>query len=109
MEVEDFDTDTTKEQLNTLLESLSENLHQPLPKLPEGGFTKLDLLTRERRVKEWSDLYASCNALQRSLATKPVLESMMEVEEYIGRLESMAHEVHDCVSFESIFYSSSYV
>ena len=96
MEDEDSDTDAIKEQLNTLLESLSENLHQPLPELPEqgsGGITKLDVLTRQQRMKEWRELCASCNALRRSLATRPVRESVEEVEEYVGRLERMACEV----------------
>ena len=99
MEAEDYDNDAIKEQLNSLLESLSENLHQPLPELPEqGAFTKLDALTRERRMNEWRDLYASCNTLRRRLAIKPLLEIVIEVEEYVGRLESMAHEVHILVS-----------
>ena len=95
IEDEDLDTDAIKEQLNTLLESLSENLHQPLPELPEqgGGFTKLDVLTREHRMKEWKELYASCNDLRRDLATRSLLESVEEMEEYIGQLERMAHEV----------------
>ena len=93
MAVEDYSTDAIKYQLNTVLESLSENPHQPLPELPEQGFTQLDMLTREHRIQEWRDLYASCNSLRRTLAIHSLLESVAELEEYIGRLENMAHEV----------------
>ena len=98
MKDEGYDNDAIKEQLNTLLESLSEDLHQPLPELPQqdlggGGVTKLDVLTRQHRMKEWRDLYASCNDLRRNLVIKPLLECVVEVEGYIGRLERMAHEV----------------
>jgi hypothetical protein len=98
MEDEDYDNDAIKEQLNTLLESLGEDLHQPLPELPAqglggGGVTKLDVLTREHRMKEWRDLYASCNDLRHNLAIRPLQECVMEVDEYIGRLERMAREV----------------
>lgn len=101
MEDEVYDMDTIREQLNTLLESLSESLHQPLPELSKqglvrggGGFTKLDALTRERRMKEWRDIYASCNDLRRNLAIRPVLEVVVEMKEYVGRLERMACEVY---------------
>ena len=94
IKVEDYDTATIKDQLNTVLESLGENLHQPLPELPEQGYTQLDMLTREHRMKEWRDLHASCNSLQRTLATRSLLEGVDELEEYMGRLENMAHEVH---------------
>lgn len=99
MKDEGYDNDAIKEQLNTLLESLGEDLHQPLPELPQqglgggGGVTKLDVLTREHRMKEWRDLYASCNNLRRDLAIRPLVECVMEVEEYVRQLERMACEV----------------
>lgn len=93
MEVENYDNDTVKNQLGEVLDSFSENLYQPLPKLPDQGFTQLDKLTRDHRVQEWGALREDCDYLRRNLAIRPLLEMVVEVEEYIGRLKSMAYEV----------------
>ena len=94
MEVENYDNDAVKNQLGEVLDSFSENLYQPLPSLPEqGNFTQLDRLMREHRNREWTYLREDCDALRRNLAIRPLLEMVVEVEEYIGRLKSMAYEV----------------
>ena len=93
MEVENYDTETVKNELGEVLDSFSENLYQPLPMLPEQGFTQLDRLTREHRSQEWGALRADCDVLRRELTIRPLLEAVVEVEEYIGRLKSMAYEV----------------
>ena len=93
MEVDNYDTDAVKNQLGEVLDSLSENLYQPLPELPEQGFTQLDKLLWNYRMQEWTALHGDCDHLQRNLAIYPLIEILVEVEEYIGRLKSIAHEV----------------
>ena len=93
MEVENYDNDAVKNQLGEVLDSFSENLYQPLPSLPEQGFTQLDRLMKEHREREWGFLRIDCDVLRKDLAIKPLLEMVVEVEEYIGRLKSMAYEV----------------
>ena len=93
MEVENYDNDAVKNQLGEVLDSFSENLYQPLPSLPEQGFTQLDRLMRENRDREWRFLREDCDILRKNLAIRPLLEAVVEVEEYIGRLKSMAYEV----------------
>lgn len=93
MEVENYDNDAVKNQLGEVLDSFSENLYQPLPALPEQGFTQLDRLMRENREREWTYLRQDCDSLRKNLAIRPLLEMVVEVEEYIGRLKSMAYEV----------------
>lgn len=95
MEVENYDNETVKNELGEVLDAFSENLYQRLPDLPEQGFTQLDRLTREHRVLEWDALREDCDLLRRELNIRPLLEAVTEVEEYIGRLKSMAYEVRD--------------
>ena len=93
MEVENYDNDAVKNQLGEVLDSFSENLYQPLPALPEQGFTQLDRLMRDNRDREWKYLRIDTDALRKDLAVRPLLEMIVEVEEYISRLKSMAYEV----------------
>ena len=93
MEVENYDNETVKNELGEVLDSFSENLYQPLPELPKQGFTQLDRLTREHRSQEWKALREDCDLLRREMTIRPLLEMVVEVEEYIGRLKSMAYEV----------------
>ena len=94
MEVENYEIDAVKNQLAEILDSFEENLYQPLPDLPEqGGFTQLDRLTREHRVQEWTALREDFELLRKNLTIRPLLELVVEVEEYIGRLKIMAYEV----------------
>lgn len=93
MEVENYEIDTVKNQLAEILDSFEENLYQPLPELPEQGFTQLDRLTREHREQEWAALREDFELMRKNLTIRPLLELIVEVEEYIGRLKSMAYEV----------------
>ena len=93
LQMENYDSHAVKGQLSEVLESFSSNLDQPLPELPEQGFTKLDISTREYRMQEWEALHVDCNRLQSNLAAASLSEIVDEVEDYIARLESMACEV----------------
>lgn len=93
MEVENYDNENVKQRLGEVLDSFIEDLYQPLPDLPEQGFNQLDRLTREHRIQEWAALRDDCGLLRKNLSITPLLEMVVEVEEYVYRLKSMAYEV----------------
>ena len=59
-------------------------------------------------MKEWRDLHASCKSLQHNVsATRSLLESVDELEEYMGQLQNMAHEVYIQYNIRSCSYVSA--
>ena len=68
---------------------------QPLPHLPKQAWTRLDKLTRQRRVDEWLSLQKEANHLRR--APHKVDDIVDELEDYVCRLRSLAIEPQNCI------------
>ena len=82
-----------KDMLRDELDSLSNNIYQPLPKLPAHGFTQLDKLMREHRAQDLAILREECDILREKVNSSPLSDILAEIEEYIARLKRMAIEV----------------
>lgn len=93
MEVENYENDIVRNMVGEILDSLSENLDQCLPELPQQGFTRLDKLVWERREQEWNYLKDDADLLRRNLSLKPHQELLSEIEDYMLRLKALAIEV----------------
>lgn len=68
---------------------------QPLPLLPQQGWTKLDKLKRENREKEWFSLQKEADHLRRA-PHKPQ-DVVDELEDYVLRLRCLAVEPQNCI------------
>ena len=90
-------SNTIKTQLNEKLDSFREKVSESLPELslrpdgdkPAAGHNQFDVLTREHKVQEWEALREDCMNVPAQL----LLQTIEEVEEFIDRLERIAHEV----------------
>ena len=88
-------SDMIKRQLNQNLDSFCITVSESLPKLSSGsdsdkqGHNQFDVLTREHKVQEWEALCKDCKNMPAQL----LLQTIEEVEEFINRLERIAHEV----------------
>ncbi len=95
MEVENYDNDIVRNEIGEILDNLSEDLDQSLPSLPTQGVTKLDRLTRERRILEWDFIKNDADNLRRNIYENPIQELISEVEDYMFRFKNLAIEVWD--------------
>lgn len=93
MEVENYDNENVRNMIGEILDKLSENLDQFLPELPQQGFTRLDMLVRERRQAEWDLLREDAENLRRNLSLQPHQELLVELEDFMLRLKALAVEV----------------
>lgn len=93
MEVENYENDVVRNMIGEILDGLSESLDQPLPEIPDQGYTRLDKLVWEQREKEWGFLQQDADNLRRNLSLTPHQELLSEVEDYMLRLKAMAIEV----------------
>lgn len=93
MEVENYDNENVRNMIGEILDKLSENLDQFLPELPQQGFTRLDMLVRERRQAEWDLLREDAENLRRNLSLQPHKELLVELEDFMLRLKALAVEV----------------
>ena len=93
--VKNSDTIKLKRQLNENLNSFCTTVSKSLPELSlrpdceELGNNQFDVLTREHKVQEWEALHEDCKNVPAQL----LLQTIEEVEEFIDRLERIAHEV----------------
>ena len=90
-----LDIDAIKSQLDELLRSFMEKISDSLPELLPGsdgeeGHSQFDVLTREHKVQEWGTLCEDCKSMPAQL----LFQTIEEVEEFIDRLERIAHEVY---------------
>ena len=88
------DTDMIKNQLNELLCTFTGRVSHSLPELQSGadgeeGYDQFDALTREHKVQEWKALHEDCKSMPAQL----LLQTIEFTEEFIDRLERIAHEV----------------
>ena len=82
--------------LGDMLDFFIENLSQRMPELPKEGYTQLDRLTRDQRMKQWDSIRDDCDSLRRSLTTPEQVEPdkiVDMVEDYINQINNMAYEV----------------
>ena len=97
MEVEGYNRDAVMSCLGEMLDFFIKSLYEPtcIPGLPKEGFTQLDRLTREQRVKEWGTIRDGCDSLRRKMASdrQDPDEIVDTVEGYISQLKNMAFEV----------------
>ena len=98
MKVEDYDRDAVESCLSDMLDSFSESLLQlqSIPELPNEGYTQLDRLTRDQRIKECGSIRDDCDSIKKTLITSEKLhheELVDKVEGYINQLKNMAFEV----------------
>lgn len=98
MEIKNFDIGAVKDELRGHLDSFSEDIYHALPELPAHGFTQLDKLMREHRVDRLMTIRKDCDNLRNNLDDRPLPEVVVEIEEFITCLKSMANEVNQTVT-----------
>ena len=93
-----MNSDTIKDRLQEKLDTFRAKVSESLPELFLGSPdreqsiiqpSQFDVLTREHKVQEWEALRRDCE----DMPAQQLLQTMEEVEEFIDRLERMAHEV----------------
>ena len=86
-----------KRELETKLTSFREEFLKPLPDLSSESKDgneptqpgQFDVLTREHKVQQWEAFCEDC----KNMSAQLLLQTIEEVEEFIDRLERIAHEV----------------
>jgi hypothetical protein len=90
---------TTKSQLEKKLATFHEEILKPLPDLLSGTtngnqpirHSQFDVLTREHKVQQWEAICKDC----KNMSAQLLLQTIEEIEEFIDRLERIAHEVYN--------------
>ncbi len=87
---------TIKSRLEEKLATFHEEILKPLPDLSSGTnqpirYSQFDVLTREHKVQQWEAIRKDC----KNMSAQLLLQTIEEIEEFIDRLERIAHEVYN--------------